>query len=353
MILLFWLTKFITMARTSILLEKSIAACISGIEIYNKPDFKYREETFTILMINAWELALKAKILKDNKNKVQSLYIKEPKRLSDGSKSKKHSIVKKSRSGNPMSIELLRALDVVAMTSADITLPFKENIIALCEIRDNAIHFKNDEVDLGKIVLELGTASLKNYLNAVKKWFDKDLSKYNFYLMPLSFFHEFESVASYSVSKPNVQLDRLIKYLGKKAIEIKSNPDNEYNLLLKVETKFVKSSVEDSLIVKTVKNRSDAEHPHLVQEIMLTEEDITKKFPWTHKDLCDKLKSRYPTFKQDKTFNQLLKQLKLDNGLSYVRHLNPSNSKSAKTNFYSPNCIQSYFDKHYKTNDLN
>lgn len=35
------------------ILEKSIACAVSAIEIYNKPDFKYREETFSILMINA------------------------------------------------------------------------------------------------------------------------------------------------------------------------------------------------------------------------------------------------------------------------------------------------------------
>ena len=33
------------------ILEKSIACAVSAIEIYNKPDFKYREETFSILMI--------------------------------------------------------------------------------------------------------------------------------------------------------------------------------------------------------------------------------------------------------------------------------------------------------------
>ncbi|MHB8206439.1 DUF3644 domain-containing protein [Mucilaginibacter sp.] len=337
------------MPRTSVLLEKSIAACISGIEIYNKPDFKYREETFTILMINAWELLLKSKILKDNKNNIQSIYIREPKRLASGLKSNKHTTVKKSRSGNPMSIELLRALDLVAQGNNGVTIPLKENIIALCEIRDNAVHFKNDEADLGKIVLELGTASLKNYLNAVKRWFDKDLSKYNFYLMPLSFFHEFESVSSYSMSKPNVQLDRLLKYLGKKALEIKSDPDQDYNLLLKVETRFVKSTVEDSLIVKTVRNKYEAENPNLVQEVILTEEDITKKYTWTHKDLCIKLKQRYPTFKQDYNFNALIKQLKSDNGLCHIRLLNPSKPKGPKTFFYSPNCIQSFFDSHYNT----
>lgn len=56
------------------LLDKSIASMISAIEIYNKPDFQYREETFTILAINAWELLFKAHILKLNNYKTRSIY---------------------------------------------------------------------------------------------------------------------------------------------------------------------------------------------------------------------------------------------------------------------------------------
>jgi hypothetical protein len=41
------------------LLENSLSAALSSIEIYNKPDFKYREEIFTILNVNSWELLLK------------------------------------------------------------------------------------------------------------------------------------------------------------------------------------------------------------------------------------------------------------------------------------------------------
>lgn len=48
------------------LLEKSIHAALSAIEIYNKPDFKYREERFSILMVNALELLLKARIPQRN-----------------------------------------------------------------------------------------------------------------------------------------------------------------------------------------------------------------------------------------------------------------------------------------------
>ncbi|WP_373874268.1 DUF3644 domain-containing protein [Aeromonas caviae] len=35
------------------MLEKSVAAMLSAIEIYNKPDFRYREETFSVLCINS------------------------------------------------------------------------------------------------------------------------------------------------------------------------------------------------------------------------------------------------------------------------------------------------------------
>ncbi|MBI5328290.1 MAG: hypothetical protein HZB80_08405 [Deltaproteobacteria bacterium] len=49
-------------------IDKSVSAALSAIEVYNKPDFKYREETFAILMTNYWELLLKAKIIKENKS---------------------------------------------------------------------------------------------------------------------------------------------------------------------------------------------------------------------------------------------------------------------------------------------
>jgi len=55
------------------LLDKSIASMLSAIELYNKPNFQYREETFAILAVNAWELLLKAIILRQNRYKLRSL----------------------------------------------------------------------------------------------------------------------------------------------------------------------------------------------------------------------------------------------------------------------------------------
>lgn len=50
------------------LVDKSIEAFILGLEIYNKPTIKYRIEGFSFLICNAWELMLKAKLLKEDKS---------------------------------------------------------------------------------------------------------------------------------------------------------------------------------------------------------------------------------------------------------------------------------------------
>ena len=46
------------------LVDKSVEAFIMGLEIYNKPTIKYRIEGFSFFICNAWELMLKAHIIK-------------------------------------------------------------------------------------------------------------------------------------------------------------------------------------------------------------------------------------------------------------------------------------------------
>ena len=51
------------------LLKNSIAAYFAAIEIHNKPNFCYRYETTTLLLMNAWELMLKGFVKKYIKTK--------------------------------------------------------------------------------------------------------------------------------------------------------------------------------------------------------------------------------------------------------------------------------------------
>ncbi len=46
------------------MIDKSIESFLLGIEIYNKPTIKYRTESFAFHICNAWELMLKAHLIK-------------------------------------------------------------------------------------------------------------------------------------------------------------------------------------------------------------------------------------------------------------------------------------------------
>ena len=46
------------------LLSKSQEAFLLAIEIYNKPSIRYRVEGFSFFICNAWELMLKARLIK-------------------------------------------------------------------------------------------------------------------------------------------------------------------------------------------------------------------------------------------------------------------------------------------------
>ena len=107
---------------------------ISAIEIYNKPDFKYREETFAILAINSWELLLKAKWLKDNNNNIRSLYVYEKTKKKDGS-ARKIQAIKITGSGNPFT-HSIEHLSTKLHESGILNGLARQNIDALREIRD-------------------------------------------------------------------------------------------------------------------------------------------------------------------------------------------------------------------------
>ena len=121
------------------LVDKAIDACVAAIEIYNKPDFRYREEAFSILMFNAWELLLKARVLKENRGEPRSIEIWEPVRKKDGTNSKR-SKVKLNRSKSAMTIDGIRAAALVRSYATDnINDACIDNLNLLAEVRDSCV----------------------------------------------------------------------------------------------------------------------------------------------------------------------------------------------------------------------
>lgn len=327
-------------SRCQQVLERSVAAAVSSIEIYNKPDFKYRSETFSILMTNAWELLLKAKLLKDNNNDLRSIQIRETRRLKDGKYSEKL-YVRKTRSNNPATLSISKAINKI-LEADPLILDQRVigNLNLLVEVRDNAIHLVNKDLGLQTRIQDIGTAAVKNYIQLVQEWFDYSLARYNFYLMPLSFFHEADVIQSFSLVSYNEQTRNLLRYLETVEQEHPSSAESLYNATLRVETKFLRSSSDSAIKIQTTNDPS-------APKVQITEEDMLKRYPFDYSGLTEKLRNRYTDFKQNQRYHGVLKPLKADQKYCRVRLLDPNNPTGSRKEYYSSEVFK-VFDKHYR-----
>lgn len=315
------------------LLDKSIGSMLSAIELYNKPDFKYREETFAILSVNSWELLFKAHLLKISNYKIASLYEMEVVYKKNGQPSKRKK-AKENRSGNALTISISETIKRLRINKVIVPENLIKSIDSLIELRDNAIHFHNSD-PITKHVQELGFACIKNYMSIIKKWnIDIDLSIYNFYLMPLAYVNS-------KVNAKSVITDEISNYLSflkNQVREIDSN-DVEFDVAISVDINLKKSNnFSDSLLVKYDENGAP---------IYLTEENILEKYPLSHKDVITKAKYKYSDFKQNDKFHNLMKEIKKNESICFTRKLDPNSKSSQKKDFYSGNIFQ-ILDQHYK-----
>ena len=315
------------------LAQKSIQAAIAAIEIYNKPDFSYREEAFCLLMTNAWELLLKAKWLLDHNEELDSVYVLQ--RTAAGDKAPRV-----NRSGNPFThgVSYLAA-KLAEDKNSGLERGCRDNILALVEIRDNAAHFLDKDLYLGRRVLEIGTASLRNYLLLATEWFQLDLSRYNFFLMPISFYHGFETAEPASRAHYPEQIQKLLDFLD--SLEAADDDqESSQHVALRLETKLVRGKDASAAPFRWT---NDPNAP----TVTIREEDTLKNYPMTYRKLTSDMRRRYDNFLVNKDFHRLRKTLEKEKKFALVRVLKPANPKSSKQCFYNANILQE-FVKHYQ-----
>jgi hypothetical protein len=149
------------------LVANSKSAMVGAIEIYNKPRFDYRDEVFVLLLINAFELLLKAIVSKGNK-----------------------SIFEKKKRNQPYrTINWRTAMTRAVSTAAWPTpIPYRaveENLELLSVYRDNAVHFYNAP-GFGVVIYSLAQTSIVNYRDILRAVFGQELAdEINWQLMPL------------------------------------------------------------------------------------------------------------------------------------------------------------------------
>lgn len=147
------------------LLKNAKAALLAAIEIYNKPRFDYRDECFVILLLNAWELILKALL----------------------SKNKRSVFYPKKRRQPYRTLSLADALNAGedCLPSGMPGLPIRRNLELLSTYRDNAVHFYNAE-GFGSLICALAQTSIVNFRDLLKASFAVDLgTDITWQLLPL------------------------------------------------------------------------------------------------------------------------------------------------------------------------
>lgn len=276
------------------LLDTSIQAALSSIEIYNKPTFKYREQTFTILIANAWELLLKAKILKDNADDVESIYV----RRTDGS-------LKTNRHGNPLTIELFGAIKECGLDTNIVS-----NLEHLIEIRDTAVHYFHDST-IVYLVYVLGVAALKNFQKIIGEWFDKSLLEYNFYILPLAFAYNFQTLSILEVEGKNEAVANLIKSVS--SCQEESDASSGFHFVCEINTQLVTAKKIIGEPDLTVQVDNDSASSTVIVERL---QRLTDAYQLSYTQLCKRIKQAKPNAKQGE-INKLIKELNIKGDARY------------------------------------
>lgn len=310
------------------LLKNSIAAYFAAVEIHNKPNIPYRYETVTLLMMNAWELALKAYIRKHIKGR--SIF-----------------------EGNGHTIQFKTALAYVAEhingKQPKSFIAVKENLESIEDYRNNVVHFYNENLE--PYIFMLVAKAAANYVDFIKKHFGKDImAEEGLFILPLGF------------KLPFLPQDFLSK---KAATKLDSPKAKEFMDLIIQKTKSLQEQgIEDSIVVgfniyleslKTASNsdiiaaiasadKADATVTQIKKvqfttdkgapKVQVSDDAIMAQYPLSHQELVAKCREQIPDLKVNPKFYAILGPLRENPNLAFGRVNNPKSVKKQKTYFY-------------------
>lgn len=243
---------------------------LAAIEIYNKPQIAYRDECFVILLVNAWELLLKAIL---SKNKQRIFYPK-----------------KRNEPYRTFSLK-----DALRKTEAYLrpVVPYEpvaRNLDLLVVYRDNAIHFYNQQ-GFGVIIYGLAQTSIVNYHDIMLAVFDVDIAdEMTISLIPLAFGPqpdpiEFLQKANADPPKNKAVAD-FLKLVTQTAqqLESQSLDTSRFLTVYKVNLQSIKK-IESADIVVAVTGLEDGSDRLLVQRRV----DPNVSHPLYQKDILEEI----------------------------------------------------------------
>jgi hypothetical protein len=317
------------------------SAMFAAIEIHNKPIFKYRYEVCTLLMLNAWELALKSYIARELKT------VK---------------LVKKDGTTKPFP-ECVRC---VASRLGKPFEPTKHNLEILYEYRNKVAHFYATELET--VILGILKSTVIFFSEFMEDQLGEKLYEAdNLILLPIGFkkpvspldFLSNQSAAKHSSSEVKAFLESIKKsseYLQKQGFE--DSIIVNYSMALVAESRIKNADLTAAInnavpqgnviAIQNVLSAANLTNDPFAKQLRLSEESVFDNlFPFTYYDVIEAAKKRFSNFTKNKQFNAIMRELKMNPNLARNRFLNPKNLGGTHQTFYSK-LILDELAKHYK-----
>lgn len=271
------------------LLEKSQEAFLVSIELFNKPTINYRAEGFTYFICNAWELLLKAYMIKTKGDK--SIYY--PK--------------KENRT-----LSLSECVKKVFTNEND---PVRKNLEIIIELRNTSTHFVIKEME--QLFTAFFQSCVLNYSQKLLTFFDVDITKkINGSFMTLiantSDFKEVDLLGKYGKDI----VDKYLKIKKNSELILEGNRNEKLAIDININAKIVKDEEKAEFTFRIAKN---GEEPvTLIKE----PKDINIQYPFNQNKAIDKintiLKKKGITIKLNAyKYQQLCKYYKLYDNLEF------------------------------------
>jgi hypothetical protein len=316
------------------LVKNSIAAYFAAIEIHNNPNISYRYETVTLLMLNAWELLIKAYIKKNVKHR--SIF-----------------------EADDHTISFDKAINFVNeyLNSKESRsfLAIKENLICIENYRNNVAHFYNEQ--LIPYIFMLAARCAVNYVDFLKLHFGRDIiDNEELFIMPLGFKLPFKpedflsrnSPAYVSSKEAKEFIDSIITVTTDlKAKGVEDSIVLGFNLYME-SVKKAKNS--DLLIAITSADDADATFAKVTkiqlsddpnaQIYNMSDDEFRRTWKYNYGELTDWCRSNVSNFKQGKLFNRIMREIKTDIKCVYKRRLDNHNPNSASQDFYTEYALE-------------
>lgn len=252
------------------LIEKSKECFAMAIEIYNKPTIKYRVEGFSLFICNAWELMLKAYLIK--RDGMNSIYYKD----------------------NPArTISLENCLRKIFTNEKT---PLRRNLEKIIELRNISTHFITEEYEM--VYIPLFQACVLNFVEKIKEFHNVDMTE----IIPQNFLTLVVSMKALNEEAIKVKYPEEIAH---KLIDNKNKlqpmiDENNQGFAIRIEHyHYLTRKKEEATSFVKVDNNADT-----TVKIIKQIQDVNDTHKYNMKNACKEINNRLIKYSLEPIMNQ-------------------------------------------------